>query len=58
MIGVADNRPNVRPTVVPSALCGAPHKADYVDTPIMWSRCANREPTAGMERLTRISCST
>jgi hypothetical protein len=41
-----------------SALCGAPHKADYAERLIMWSSELNRGPTAGWQRLVRILCFT
>ena len=38
-----------------SALCGYLHKADYVDTPIMWSLGRFRAATARVERQPLIS---
>ena len=37
-----------------SALCGAPHKADYVDRTIMWNGGRRYAPNAGMSGVTRI----
>ncbi len=41
-----------------SALCGAQHKADYVDASIMLNRDRHRAPTARLERQAPISDST
>ena len=41
-----------------SALCGSPHKADYVDASIMLSRHGRRAPTARLGRQAQILIST
>ena len=54
MLSVEDTRTND----CSSALCGAPHKADYVDTPIMCSHGRFRAATARAELQASISSST